>query len=372
MASSAPSWRWPALRLRTALALLGAVLLVGLWMATTVHLAMRAEGSTEPWSRPLVWELTGTLAFWASCWLPTAAVLNAPAPAGRWGRFLGIHLASFLAFTVLKNALMVPPRFAIYRWLGWGEYGYHALPVHLGMEMMKDAVAYVLWAGACRGVWVWRERQGLALRQAQLAAELKEARLQALTGQLDPHFLFNALNTVSSLMYEDLARTDRLLADLGQVLRAGFDARRATWSLAEERAHTERYLALLHARFGERLQVAWEVAPGLEAQGVPRFSLQLLAENAVKHNQDRAEALTLRLAAWRDERENGALLLQVEDDGRGFGAPSPERGAGLGLRHLEEVLRLLYGAGARVERGAGAHGGAQVRLVLPVLPEEAA
>ena len=363
MPPAAPTpWRWPELRPRRALALLGALLVLGVWMGVTVHLAMRAEGSHEPWTRPMVWELTGVLAFWATCWIPTTAVRNAPAPDGRWGRFLAIHLAAFLAFTALKSAVMVPPRFVLYRWLGWGEYAYRALPVHLGMEAMKDLAAYVLWAAARRAVWMWRERQALALRQAQLAGELKEARLQALTGQLDPHFLFNALNTVSSLMYQDLARTDRLLADLGQLLRAGFDARSPTWTLAEERAHAERFLALQHARFGDRLRVRWEVGPGLEARVVPRFALQLLAENAVKHNQDRTGPLALRLCA---RAERGALVLEVEDDGRGFAAQTPAPGAGLGLRHLEEALRLLYGEGARVERGAGPEGGARVRLVLP-------
>jgi LytS/YehU family sensor histidine kinase len=124
------------------------------------------------------------------------------------------------------------------------------------MEAMKDLITYALIAVAFL-VWrMWREREAERLRQAQLETELREAQLRQLTGQLDPHFLFNALNTVSSLMYEDLLRTDALLSDLGQLLRSGLERRGPTWGLAEEAEHLQRYGALLLARFGDRLSLS--------------------------------------------------------------------------------------------------------------------
>lgn len=359
------SWRWPQLRLRPALVVLAAMVGFGLWQGTTVLLAMRAAGDRTPWPEPFLWELTGALAGFASFWIPIAAVQNAPRPA--WSmRFAGVHLGALVAFSALKDALMLGSRFFAYPALGWGEYEYPLWRVHLAMEVMKDAVAYGLIAVGYGLVRAWRERQALALREVELAGELKEARLQALLGQLNPHFLFNALNTVSSVMYEDLERTDRLLSHLAQVLRAALDGDRPTWSLAEEQAHTDRFFALLKARFGDRLRLTWDVAPELARVPVPRFALQLLLENAVKHNQDRPGALEIRLRARRD---GGAVLLEAEDTGRGFAEPSPARGAGLGLRHLEQALALLYGGRdggrARLERGAGAEGGARVRVVVP-------
>jgi LytS/YehU family sensor histidine kinase len=200
------------------------------------------------------------------------------------------------------------------------------------------------------------------LREAALANELKETRLQALLGQLNPHFLMNALNTVSAVMFEDVTRTDRLLSDLGLVLRAGFESERPTWSLAEERAHTERFVSILEARFSDRLRVEWDIPGHVERQQVPRFAFQILVENAVKHNQDQTQRLALRIRA-RAVAER--LELEVEDSGRGFGAPSPARGAGLGLHHLEEMLRLLHGPAAELVREAGPEGGARVRLRFP-------
>ena len=358
------SWRWPRVRGRTALVVLAGATGFGLWQASTVLLAMRADGDDTPWHEPFFWELTGALAAAACLWFPAVAWVNTPRPL-RLVPTLGLHAAAFVGFTIAKNALMLGARFSLYPLLGWGSYHYPALRVHLAMEVMKDARGYVALVVGYGLYRAWRERQALALRESQLASELKDAQLRALLGQLEPHFLFNALNTVSATMYEDLERTDRLLADLGQVLRAGLDADRPTWSLADERAHTARYFAVLHARFGARLGLTWQVEPGLERTAIPRFALQLLVENAAKHNQDRTEPLAITIHARRD---HDALVVDVDDDGRGFDAPTTTPGAGVGLRHLTHALALLHGDRARLERTASPAGGARVRLVVPAEP----
>jgi two-component system LytT family sensor kinase len=360
--SPTPPWRWFVPRLGPALMAFGFCLAAGLWQGNTSLLALRADGRDDPWTRPFLWEVTGVLAAWVALPIPLTAVENAPHPRGHWLRFLGLHLGAFVLFETLQLTLMLGSRHLLYPLLGWGPYLYGPWSLRLPMEVQKILIPYLGIALGYALYLAWKRRQVATLHAARLATELKEARLQALTGQLNPHFLFNVLNTVSSLMYEDLARTDRLLADLGQVLRASLEAHGPTWSLAEERAHTERFVALLAARFGDRLALRWELEPGLERAEVPRFALQLLVENAVKHNQDRPGPLELRL---RVRREAETLVLEAEDTGRGFATPSPARGAGLGLRHLEQALGLLHGAAARLERGTGPEGGARVRLVLP-------
>lgn len=353
-------WRWPRLRLGPSLAVVGATLLFGAFQGTTVLLSLRSDGSELPWSRPFCWELTGALAGAVCFVVPFTAALNAQ---GRgWRRFVALHAAGYVVFAAIKLPLMLGVRYAVYSIFGWERYQYSYWPGHVAMELMKDVVSYAVIVTACSLYLAARQRQAEALRNAALDAQLKEARLQALLGQVNPHFLMNALNTVSSVMFEDVARTDRLLSDLGLVLRAGFETDRPTWSLAEETAHTRRFAAILEARFADRLRIDWSIADDVAAAQVPRFALQLLVENAVKHNQDRAEPLALRIRA---RGVAGALQLEVEDTGRGFDAPSPARGAGVGLRHLEEVLRLLHGPRGRLSRERGAEGGACVRLTLP-------
>jgi LytS/YehU family sensor histidine kinase len=295
-----------------------------------------------------------------------ACAFNAPVPAGRWGRFITIHLGGWIVYWALKAFLMLTPRFLLYRAFGWGTYSYMDWPAHLAMEAMKDLLSYGLIAFAFLMWWMWRDREAKQLRQAQLEAELRDAQLRQLTGQLDPHFLFNALNTVSAVMYEDLGRTDALLADLGQLLRAGLERRGPTWSLQEEAAHLQRYGALLLARFGDRLSLALDLDAAPGAAPVPRFALQRLVENAVKHNQDRTEPLAVRVSA---KAEGGRLQLEVVDDGAGFRDPAAALvGEGHGLRGLAEVLRLLHGGAATLELGEAPGGGARVRLALPLEP----
>jgi len=338
----------------------GLALVVGVWQGATVILAMRTDGDTTPWAEPMLWEITGALAAGACIWIPMTAVLNAPV--ARRLRFVAIHLAAFAMYVGIKEPLMLAQRYLLYPVFGWGRFHYSYTPGHLAMEAMKDALGYAVMATAYSLYRVSRERQERALREARLAAELRETRLQALAGQLNPHFLMNALNTISSTMFEDLARTDRLLADLGTVLRAGFETGAATWTFADERAHTTRFAAILEARFTDRLRVEWDVQAGLDAVRVPRFALQVLVENAVKHNQDRPELLALRLHASRD---GDTIELVVDDSGRGFASPSPAPGAGHGLRHLAEVLALLYGERARLAREASPDGDARARISLP-------
>jgi hypothetical protein len=356
------AWRWPRVRLRPVLLLAGIATLMGLWQGTTVLLAMRNDNDPTPWLRPFTWELTGALAAMLCIFVPISATLNVPVPRGNWRRFLLVHGSAYVIFTLLKNPIMLSARYLLYWLAGWGHYQYSYWPGHLAMEAMKDAIGYAVCLTAFSLYRVSKERQTQALREAALANELKETRLQALLGQLNPHFLMNALNTVSAVMFEDVTRTDRLLSDLGLVLRAGFESEHPTWSLAEERAHTERFVSILEARFSDRLRVEWDIAREVERHQVPRFAFQILVENAVKHNQDEVRQLSLRIRA-RAVAER--LELEVEDSGRGFGAASPARGAGLGLHHLEEMLRLLHGPAAQLVREAGPEGGARVRLRFP-------
>jgi hypothetical protein len=358
-------WQWPRITARAWGVLFLGCLLLGLWRGATVALEMRAGGSLIPWTRPLLWELTGAVGGWATLFIPLTIALNAPRPAGRWGRFLGLHLAGWLLYWACKSALMLTPRFVLYRAFGWGEYTYSQVPTHLTMEAMKDAISYAAIAAAYLTFLMWRAREAERLRQSQLEAELRDVQLRQLTGQLNPHFLFNALNTVSSLMYEDLARTDALLADLGQLLRAGLERRGPTWTLHEEAEHLRRYCGLLTARFGDRLSLRVElggVPPDLQ---VPCFALQGLVENAVKHNQDRPGALSLVV---RGETCDGGVRLQVEDDGQGFRDPQAAFGSnGHGLVGLREALRLLHGGAAQLLLGRSAGGGAAVTITLPAV-----
>lgn len=362
-----PGWQWPRLVPAAAFKILLAHLAVGFLQGSWVNVQFAMEQVAVPWTRPYLWELTGL--FGAFCAFPIVltAALNAPRPAGRWGRFLGLHLCGYALYALVVPAVFIAVRHLLYPLFGWGSYQYGPLFMKLPMEWLKLMIAYV---AVTAGTMAWLNAQESRIRrgrEAELREKLQEAQLQALSAQLDPHFLFNALNTVSSVMYEDLAKTDTLLASLAQMLRDGLEAGGPTWTLQRELQHLTAFLDFAEARFGDRLRVHQEIEPGLGPCQVPRFCIQRLVENALKHNQDDpGKTLMLRIAVRTEDRR---LRLEVEDDGGGFA--DPERalaGPGLGLRNLGDVLALHYAGRALMEAANLPIGGARVVLRIPKEP----
>jgi two-component system LytT family sensor kinase len=202
------------------------------------------------------------------------------------------------------------------------------------------------------------------LAAARLDTRLKAAELATLRLQLNPHFLFNALNTLGVLMREDQAAADRLLERLSGFLRAvlaGQGSEEVT--LTEELAILGHYLAVEQERFGDRLRVELEVAPDLSGALVPRMILQPLVENALKHgilDRKRGGRVTIGAARTGDD-----LVLTVTDDGRGWGGAAPNGRRGVGLTNTTLRLEKLYSGRSRLELAEASTGGAIARLVLP-------
>jgi two-component system LytT family sensor kinase len=367
-----PRWIWPKLRLAGALYLLALLIAICATQTLGIHAAITSRGGTESLGAIFVSYLTGTIAVWIASPIPHAAVLNAPDPRKRgWLRVFGVHIAAYLLFWLVHVVIMIGLRLVVLAFAGHDDgFFFGSIASQMIYELQNDLVVYPALAGVWYAYRSWEERREAALRAARLEAALVETRLATLSNELDPHFLFNALHTVSSVMYHDVPRTERLVANLGEILRTTLDAtERPTWTLAEERAHTERYQELLEARFEDRLCIHWNVEHGVDAIQVPRFSVQTLVENAVKHNHDETELrieVDIRIAA-------GALRITVDDDGRGFAASASERtrtnGRSThkhGLSRLEETLRLVYGPTASLERGDRRPAGARVTLRFPV------
>ena len=194
--------------------------------------------------------------------------------------------------------------------------------------------------------------------------ESREARLTALRAQLNPHFLFNSLNAITVLVRdgntEAAGRMLELLSDvLRQVLRT--ESTHET-TLAAELEFLERYLAIEQVRFSDRLRPLVEIAPGIGGAAVPRFLLQPLVENALRHGiARRADAGVLQVRA---RREGSELILTVEDDGPGLALAGAGAG-GVGLANTRARLAALYGERASLEIGNAAGGGVVATVRLP-------
>ena len=358
--AESPIWQWPRIKLRWALLAGGFFFLNALRLALTVALDLRASGSHTPWQKPLVWEMTSALVVWALLPLAQAAAQNAPWKRVSWKRFVAIHFVTAGVFWVIHVAGMWSLRMVVYNLAGWGVYDYGDMVFRAPMEGLKDFMSFAAFAAVFHIVDIRRRRQERDLAAARLESELREARLQALSAQLDPHFLFNALNTLSAVMYEDLGKADRLFGDLGQMLRDGLESAGATWTMDREMAHLGHYLAFVEARFGDRVRVELEIAAGIGNLSVPRFALQRLVENALKHNESAVGRILC--IAVEARREGDSVRLSVSDDGVGFLDTSAP---GVGLENLRHSLDLLHGRRASLASHNRDGGGAEVILILP-------
>jgi len=188
-----------------------------------------------------------------------------------------------------------------------------------------------------------------AREQAEQAAEARnqatEAQLSALQARMNPHFLFNALNTVASLVRESPETAERTVEHLADVLRRTLDhSRDPLRTVGDEVEYLEAYLAVEKERWGDRLQVEWRIDPQTRSLPLPPMTLQPLVENALKHGLGgRLEGGELIIGA---ELGDGHLVLTVTDDGAGLPPRAPE---GTGLGNLRRRLATLYGEGARLE-----------------------
>ena len=185
----------------------------------------------------------------------------------------------------------------------------------------------------------YRQAVERAAQVERIRAELAQAELRALRAQMNPHFLFNTLNAIASLIAEDPDAAEDVVTRLADVFRYALTSSdREHVTLGDELAFLRSYLQIERVRLGERLRVVETVEPGVEAALVPGLLLQPLVENAVRYAvAERAEGGTVRLEA---RRVGDAVELLVADDGPGFTPGAPVRGHGVGLESVRERLRL--------------------------------
>ncbi len=204
---------------------------------------------------------------------------------------------------------------------------------------------------------------------------LLEAKLDALQRQINPHFLFNTLNSITSLVRSKPELAREMIVKLANILRILLKDREAFVPFAEELAFTDDYLDIEVVRFGEKLRVVKEIAPETLGVVVPSMLLQPLIENSIKHGlEPRIEGGTVTLRSRITEE--GRLLVEVEDDGvgmspdrpiRGGGATLVRPGTGIGMKNVRERMQVLYGLSAEVEIESRPGRGTKVTLLMPVI-----
>ncbi len=228
----------------------------------------------------------------------------------------------------------------------------YQLPIFWGLVGVAHALRFYEHSKA-------RERH-----EVELESRLARARLQALRMQLNPHFLFNTLNSIASLVHEQ-PQAEEMIEALSDLLRVTLTASdRAEVTLREELHFLDRYLLIERIRFGDRLRVQKQVEPAALDAVVPILILQPLVENAVKHGiEARIGPGMIRIAVRRD---GDALRLEVSDNGRGLGADGDAKlKEGVGLTNTRSRLKELYGGRASLDLRPGETGGLSAQIEIP-------
>ncbi len=320
----------------------------------------------QPWQDLARTELGGLLP-WAFL-APLVLSFNRRVRRGRPGawRFLSAHFAGmvlvFVPYWCLVRGISFVWRSSV---AGWHPAQFSALmPTTLnllGGFLNVPFVYFVILLGA-EAMQHAQARQEEEIEAGRLARQLSDARLALLQRQLHPHFLFNALQAISTLLHRDPATADRLLVRLSDLLRALLeDASGQTLSLGVELELTRKYLDIEQARFGDRLRVDWSVDESLVEVQVPSLIALPLVENAIRHG------LSPKLGPGRLQihagREETSLVLTVEDDGLGATLPL---GPGLGVGNTRERLNAMYGERAVLLIDTSPGGGFRARIQVPL------
>jgi two-component system, LytTR family, sensor kinase len=307
-------------------------LLVGLYQGLNASIG---ESDVATW-KPFVWEMSSVLIVMLLVPLVFRFERRFPIDSRPRTRVVIVHVAGLLVFSAVHTTVMLLLRELAYAAMG-ESYDFGTVPVRYFYELQKDVILYAVILTVCFAMREFRVRRASELRASQLAAEASEARLRQLTAQIEPHFLFNSLNAISNRMHEDVNAADRMISQLGDLLRAAYESDAAVLvPLSREIAWLRNYLAMMAERFRGRLEYDIEVDAGLDAVPVPRLLIQPLVENALKHGLA-ARGGRVSVAV---RRRNGDLECAVSDDGAGLAGTELEHGTG--LANVKRRLELLF------------------------------
>jgi len=340
--------------------------------ADTVYTKELAERRAVAFIYPLIWESTGWFAYLALLPLVVFGFSRLPIRRQDWYWTIPAHLAISMSIGAVHTLLMLYSRDIIYALFRLGAYDYGEMHYRFLMEYHKQFLLYWITYGGLRVSAYYRDGRArerraaaLELQTSELQGQLAQTQLQALRSQLNPHFLFNTLNMVSAVMYEDVDRADHMMATLSRMLRLSLEEHAGTRvPVHRELEFVNCAVELIQARFQERVALDIQCAPDLMDALFPNLALYTLIENAIKHHGLEHEPV-IRVRA-RMERRDETLDLEVLDNGPGIGEPAKALRRGIGLANLQRRLQVLYGDRHRFELENRSGGGLRVHLAIPL------
>lgn len=333
--------------------------IVGLgYFLSLIYTEGRAGAGSIAWVRLLVFAV-GTAWIWAALtplvlWLTRHATFT-PRRRARSAGILALAGAGFfLASGVFEWVL------GLVTGINWARQFWSMLLSECVETRLLAFLAIITLGWSARYFALYRTRH---LHASELEARLTKTHLQVLKMQLQPHFLFNTLNTIAELVHTDPEAADQMITRLGRLLRLSLDqAGHQVVPLRQETDFLRVYIDIEQVRFQDRLQIVWDLAPDTLEAGVPTLLWQPVLENAIRHGVTPLAGRGRIVIA--SSRQGDDLVLEIRDNGRGLPAGGIPH-EGVGLRNLRERVDQLYGARARFTLAPALGGGTTATLRLP-------
>jgi two-component system, LytTR family, sensor kinase len=339
----------------------------GLFDASQTVLIMYAEGRHHAWLPLFGTELASWLPWALATPLVSSLARRHAIIRGATVPTVAVHLAAFATVSLVTEAWS-----AVLQML-FNPWDHPQRPTFIdtwGTSLLFQVLTFlIVYALILTVTFVVEARASMARQMtetARLNEELSRAQLAALRGQMEPHFMFNTLNSIAGLVRDH--RNDAavsMIVGLSEFLRrASEDSHRSQVTLAEEVEYLQRYLDIQKVRFGERLQVSVDIPAELLHAQVPNLLLQPLVENAIKHGiAKRVAGGTVRVAG---ARHNGNLCLSVYNDGPSLPTDWQATHTGVGIGNLRTRLQILHGNESELQLRRADTGGVEVVVTLPL------
>ena len=344
--------------------------LFGLFLGSQTYLAYRRSDMPIGWHRVFGLELAYAYVWAALTPLVLFLAKRYPIVRERWVKNLLVHL---LVSVVIGFGTRVLHDLLLFQFVLEPKRTLYLFKLLLNVYLIFDYGAMIYWLIVLITFVFdyYRRYRGGEIRATRLEAQLAHAQLQALKMQLQPHFLFNTLHSISALVYKDAEAADKMIARLGDFLRLTLENGGAQEvSLQQELEFLKCYLEIERIRFRDRLMVRFRIEPQALDARLPNLILQPIVENAIKHGiAPRTSQGQIEIEA---SRLNGLLHIQVTDNGPGI-TENGDHGAmfkeGVGLANTQARLQQLYGSDHRLDLANTTRGGLSVILEIPYKPE---
>jgi two-component system LytT family sensor kinase len=350
--------------------------IAGIWLAIALFFSLQniVRYITRGWPVDWLWTVAFEFLYWTPWIFLTPFLLfmvrRFRLEPDSWRRTVWPHLGAAILVAVLQTGAADLLQYGALVLAGRPEeqvvrFG-QSMRVGFPVLVLTAFWKYWVFVGVYYAFDYYRKYRERELRASKLESQLATAELQALKGQLHPHFLFNTLHSVSMLNLTDADQANRILVLLSDLLRGTLDSDRAQEvPLRSELDLVDRYLQIERIRLGDRLAVEYRVDESLLGAMVPSLILQPIVENAIRHGVSRRSSPGT--VVIRGGRHGNALTLDVENDGPGLRADwLLQRDAGLGLRNCDARLAALYDSEGRIEVTAREGSGVRVRITIPL------